>query len=127
MKQSVINQSVFLAKLALIFSAFAICGASAFTDTESVYVQSYQGRTDSPVPLKVETPVIGAQYVGETIQVVFTVTDNGAAKDVQVKSPVDNETKEKIVHAINLWEFKPLVKDGKNVATTVSLPIRIVE
>lgn len=119
------NKIVSLIKPALVFVTLAVAvNASPVIVTD--YIASYTGRTDTPVPVKVEVPSISPHYIGDTIKASFKVDADGKVNTVKIVSLVDEAVRNAIENALYKWEFKPLLKDGIAVASTVILPIKVV-
>lgn len=110
-----------LGLLALPLAAFA-----AKTD-EQAYIESYKGRTGSPVPVTVVKPVIGSEHAGTSLELEFTVDEAGKASGITARTPADAALVEELTRAIAKWKFEPLRRDGKVVPAKVVLPVRIVD
>ncbi len=117
------NKIITLIKITFAIFALSIA-AHANTDTEKAYVNSFIGK-DGPVPVRVETPYISPNYIGETIKVTFVVTGEGKVENVKLLSDIDTETKAEIEKVLTKWEFKPVQKDGLFIKTNVELPIKV--
>lgn len=120
---NVYKQLTKLAAIAIATSMLAIAAIAAPTEKE--YLSSYNGRTDIPVPMKVATPKIPAQYGGETIRVSFIVDESGKVNTVKLLTAVDSKTEMEISKALAQWEFKPFVKNGTPSIVPVQLPILV--
>lgn len=117
------NKIVTLIKTALVLVTLSVA-VNANTYIENEYIKSFTGRTDIPVPVKVETPFIGSNYEGSIIRISFLVGTDGKVENVKIISPVyDEEVKNAIVSSITKWEFKPLIKNGSSVSSIVELPL----
>jgi hypothetical protein len=119
------NKLISLVKSALVFGALVIAVNASTIEAETLYLKSFNGRVDIPVPVKVETPFIGRVYAGSVIDVSFVVNTFGKVESLEVISDVSVETKTDIATALAKWEFKPLFKNGSTVKTTVKLPITV--
>jgi hypothetical protein len=95
---------------------------------EQAYIDSYVGRTGMPVPTWVESPVIGTDYIGTTVDVKFTVDERGQPYGIVAMSAAEDEVIEKVITAVSRWEFIPLRDgNGKPKSANVALPVRIIE
>ncbi|HYC72970.1 MAG TPA: energy transducer TonB [Opitutaceae bacterium] len=110
-----------LGLLALPLAAFA-----AKSD-EQAYIESYKGRTGSPVPVTVVKPVIGSEHAGATLELEFTVDEAGKPGGITARTPADSALVEELTRAVAKWKFEPLRRDGKVVPAKVVLPVRIVD
>jgi len=94
---------------------------------ERAYIESYRGRTDIPVPIKVVSPDVDSEYAGTTVELMFTVGPTGAPQDIEVRTPVDRELARVLTDAVQYWRFAPELHAGQPLTTTIVLPIRIVD
>lgn len=93
---------------------------------EDRYVASYGVRADIPVPVKVIVPELPHRVKSAVIEVKFTVDESGVPRDIAVTESGNASLEDSLLHAVNQWRFRPLLRDGKAVSTTVILPVRIV-
>jgi len=116
-------------KLMLVLSVVLLAApmAHAALSLERAYIESYRGRTDMPVPIKVVSPDVEPGYAGTTVELVFTVDQTGAPQNIEVRTPVDYELARALTGAVRHWRFAPERRDGHPQAARVVLPIRIVE
>jgi hypothetical protein len=89
--------------------------ASAALTPEQAYVESYKGKTGTPVPVTVVKPVVGAEYAGSTVELEFTVDATGRPGGITARTPADAALVEELTRAIAQWKFTPLSRDGKVV------------
>ena len=73
---------------------------------ERAYIESYRGRTDIPVPIKVVSPDVDSEYAGTTVELVFTVGPAGAPQNIEVRTPVT---------ALSSAEEARTVAEGKKI------------
>jgi protein TonB len=101
--------------------------ASAAKSPEKSYVESYQGRTDIPVPVSVVMPDVPSRYAGQIVEVLFVVTETGKLQQLSFRQPVDPELANAVVDAVMQWRFAPAKVDGVPVARRVLLPLTIID
>ena len=116
-----------VSKLILISSLLVAPLALLAKSSEEAYLESYKGRTDMPVPVKVVTPHVASDYIGTVVKLEFTVDGAGAPKGITVLDSVPTDLARSLTTAVESWRFQPLVRDGKTVPTKVVLPMRIVD
>ena len=115
-------------KLALLVSLFALGAATpgAFGLTASqAYIESYHGRTDIPVPVKVVAPRADASLIGTKVEVEFLVDARGWPQDVHVLSTTDRFFGASVREAVSKWKFEPAMRDGAPVPMKVKLPVLV--
>ena len=93
---------------------------------EQVYVESYQGRADTPVPVTVVMPSVDDEHAGKTVVLEFTVDVTGAPTGIGVRGQHPAELVKPLVAAVSQWKFAPLRRDGIAVPARVALPMTIV-
>lgn len=94
---------------------------------EQAYIESFQGRSGTPVPVAVVKPRVPEAYSGRTVFVEFTVDAAGVPRGV--RSPdasLPPELVMPIIDAVAQWRFAPLTKQGEAVSARVLLPVAIV-
>jgi Gram-negative bacterial TonB protein C-terminal len=116
-------------KLMLVLSMVLLAAplTLAAMSSERAYIESYRGRTDIPVPIKVVSPDVDSEYAGTTVELVFTVGPAGAPQNIEVRTPVDRELARVLTDAVQHWRFAPEQREGHPLAAKVMLPIRIVD
>ena len=116
-------------KIMLVLSVVLLAAplAHATMSPERAYIESYRGRTDMPVPIKVVTPDVAPEYAGATVELEFTVGPTGAPQNIEVRTPVDHELARVLTKAVQYWRFDPEQHAGHSLAAKVVLPIRIVD
>ncbi|MDP1581137.1 MAG: hypothetical protein Q8M02_12730 [Candidatus Didemnitutus sp.] len=94
---------------------------------EQAYVESFQGRSDMPVPISVVSPVIAHRHAGRTIVVEFIVDGSGVPREIALRHGAEMPATlaEPIVTALAQWRFTPLVRAGAAVAVRMAVPITI--
>jgi len=103
------------------------CTACAAQSDEQAYLESYKGKTGSPVPVTVIKPVVRAGFAGASVELVFTVDEAGGPGGITARTPADAALVEELTRAVAQWRFEPLYRDGKAVPARVVLPVRIVD
>ena len=115
-------------KLMLVLSVVLLAAPMAHAlSLERTYIESYHGRSDIPVPIKVVSPAVEPGYAGTVVELVFTVDQTGAPQNIEVRTPVDYELARVLTNAVQRWRFTPELRNGHAQAARVVLPIRIVE
>jgi hypothetical protein len=95
---------------------------------EELYVDSYRGQTGTPIPVSIEKPVVGTEYVGSGVDLKFVVDESGRPSGFVALTPADEKFLDRVVDAVSRWEFEPLRDaNGQPVASKVRLPVRIVK
>ena len=95
---------------------------------EKIYVESYHGRTDIPVPLSVVMPEVDARYAGQQVTLEFVVDATGKPMLIAPVSPgADAELVSAVSSAVAEWKFAPALVNGLPVARKVVLPVNIVD
>jgi protein TonB len=117
-------------KLAMLVSLFALGAAApgAFGLTASqAYIESYHGRTDIPVPVKVVAPAADSSLIGTKVEVEFLVDARGWPQNVQVVSATDRTFGASVREAVRKWKFEPAMRNGAPVPMKVQLPVLVSE
>ncbi len=70
-----------------------------------------------------EHPAKGFKISGAVL-ISVVVTPEGAPKDVKVVKSLEKEIDQSAMDAVMKWQFAPAMKDGKPVATRVTVEIR---
>jgi len=118
----------YVSKVAVILSLGAVLSPLALSakSVEQAYVDSYQSTANvaSPVPVTVVAPqALGIQG---TVEVIFTVTPEGTATEIAVKSATDAELVQPVKDAVAQWKFAPARLNGAAISRKVLLPVRFV-
>jgi protein TonB len=115
-------------KLAMLVSLFALGavapGAFGLTASQA-YIESYRGRTDIPVPVKVVSPRADPSLIGAKAEVEFLVDARGRPQDVEVISTTDRFFAASVRDAVGKWKFEPAMRDGAPVSMKVKLPVLV--
>jgi TonB family protein len=119
-QKSVASFSLVLGTLA------AVSGLSART-AEQAWVDSYQGRTDIPVPLSVVAPEVPSRHAGRVVEIEFVVNAAGRPEDMLLRSPASRDLEDSLRDAVAQWRFAPATRDGLPVARRVKVPFHIVD
>jgi len=93
---------------------------------EQAYVDSYRGQTKFPIPISVEQPIVGMEYVGAAVDLKFIVDERGRPHQIVALTPADDKFLDSVVDAVSRWEFLPRRDaNGEPVSSKVILPVRI--
>jgi TonB family protein len=95
--------------------------------TTKTYIDSYRGRTDIPVPVKIVEPDADPSLAGARVEVEFVVDATGKPQNVHVVSATDYAFGTTVRDAVTRWKFAPARPSGTPVAMTVLLPVVVVE
>src|SRR5512142_607990 len=87
----------------LVVSGAAAPVAFGLTGTNA-YIESYHGRTDIPVPVKIVSPDAGSSPVGAKVEVEFLVDAAGRPQEIQVLSATDRDFGVTVCNAVRRWE-----------------------
>ncbi len=94
---------------------------------EQAYLETCRKDPGVPVPISVVSPTVGAEHLGEKVEVEFVVDQAGKPTGVAVMAASDSTLAEAVVEAVSQWKFKPAEHNGVPVATKVRLPVKVVE
>lgn len=114
-------------KLILSLGLLAAPLALSAKSPEDAYLESYSGRTDMPVPVKVVTPSIEAGFAGQTVNLEFVIDEAGLPRNISVQEKVSRSLAAELTSSVAQWKFVPLKRDGKAVSSRVILPMKIVD
>jgi TonB family protein len=93
---------------------------------EKAYVESYRGRSDTPVPTSVIMPEVSARFAGKQVVLEFVVDTAGKPTSITSITPdADAELVAAVAEGVSRWKFAPAVVNGKPVARKVALPVTI--
>jgi TonB family protein len=93
---------------------------------EKAYVESYRGRSDTPVPTSVIMPEVSARFAGKQVVLEFVVDTAGKPTSITSVTPdADAELVAAVAEGVSRWKFAPAIVDGKPVARKVALPVTI--
>jgi TonB family protein len=113
-------------KLTLSLGLLAAPLALMAMSPEKAYVESYRGRSDTPVPTSVIMPEVSAKFAGTKVVLEFVVDTTGKPTSITSVTPGANaELVSSVTEAVSQWKFAPAVVDGKPVARKVALPVTI--
>jgi len=113
-------------KLTLSLGLLAAPLALMAMSPEKAYVESYRGRSDTPVPTSVIMPEVSAKFAGTKVVLEFVVDTAGKPTSITSATPGANaELVASVAEAVSQWKFAPAVVDGKPVARKVALPVTI--
>ncbi|MDI1337103.1 MAG: TonB family protein [Lacunisphaera sp.] len=115
-------------KLALSLGLLVVPLALVAKSPERAYVESYQGRSGTPVPVSVVTPEVATRFAGQLVMLEFVVDPTGKPTHLASATPgADAELVAAVAAAVAQWKFAPALVDGKPVARKVVLPVNIVD
>jgi TonB family protein len=115
-------------KLALLLSLGSLLPVLASAKTlEQSYIESCRSGPGIPTPISVVTPQVGANDIGQTVEVEFVVDSTGHTSGFSVKSASDRALADAVVDAVKQWHFSPAQRNGAPVTTKVVLPVRVVD
>ena len=115
-------------KLAVLLSLGALLPLAASAKTlEQTYLESCRKDPGIPIPIAVVSPPAGSGFVGEMVEVEFTVDAMGKTSGFTVMSKTDATVADAIVEAVKQWQFAPAERNGEPVATKVLLPVRFID
>jgi len=81
---------------------------------------------EAPVPATIVNPInLPRSHMGATVNLKFTVDENGQAHDIRVVSIKDRAAAKSLVSAISQWKFTPARKNGVPVSSKVILPLEL--
>jgi TonB family protein len=95
--------------------------------TTQAYIESYRGRTDIPVPVKVVAPSADSSLVGAKVELEFVVDAAGRPQQIQVLSATDSGFAVSVREAVRQWQFAPAKPHGTPVPMKVELPVLVTE
>lgn len=115
-------------KLALSLGLLVVPLALLAKSPEKAYVESYLGRSGTPVPISVVTPEVDSRFAGTQVKLEFVVDPAGKPTRIASATPgADVELVAAVSDAVAQWKFAPALVDGKPVACKVVLPVSIVD
>jgi TonB family protein len=114
-------------KLAVLLSLGAFVPFASAKSVEQSYLESCLKAPGVPVPTRVIAPDVEAGYIGDTVDVEFTVSATGKTSGFSVVSSPDSALSNAVLQAVKQWQFEPAQRDGVSVTTKVVLPVRIVD
>ena len=115
-------------KLRLVLASLSLLAATVAAEArspEQSYIESFQGRSDIPVPVTVVSPSISPRYAGTQVELEFVVDASGTPAEIRTRQKVDAALSTALAQAVSQWRFAPAPKDGVAVPTKVVLPLRI--
>ena len=113
-------------KLAVLLSLGAFTSFASAKPVEQTYLESCLKGPGVPVPTMVITPHVASSYIGDTVDIEFTVSSTGKTSSFSVVSSPDIALGDAVLQAVREWQFAPAQRGGVPIATTVVLPVRIV-
>jgi len=115
-------------KLALSLGLLVVPLALLAKSPETAYVESYLGRSGTPVPVSVVSPEVAPRFAGSKVMLEFVVDATGKPTHIASVTPgADAELVASVSDAVAQWKFAPALVDGKPVARKVALPVTIVD
>jgi len=114
-------------KLAVLLSLGAFASFASAKTIEQSYLESCVKAPGVPVPTMVVSPHLDSGYIGDTVDVEFTVSSTGKTSDFSIVSSPDTALSSAVLQAVKQWQFAPAQREGVSVTTKVVLPVRIVD
>ncbi len=82
--------------------------------------------TERPLAQKIVNPAgLSRHHLGVTVQLSFTVDENGRPQDVEVSGQNDRKLTASVVAAVTQWRFTPAMQAGAPVSMRVTMPLQI--
>jgi len=116
-----------VSRLIVITGLFAAPFAFSAEAPEQSYLDSYRGRTDMPVPLKVVTPTVSQDFAGQTVRVEFLIDASGVPQRITVANQTPARLAEAVTGDVGQWRFQPMTRNGQAVPAHIILPLSIVD
>lgn len=124
--------------IAIISAPLATFAASEDASNKAAYnlpTYTIEDISALPEPIKNRIPSVKADYVGLSLKVKFTVTDEGRAESVRLSRPlssysdVDRMTfANRMKEAVENWNFEPARdNDGNPITVKVVMPVKVVK
>jgi TonB family protein len=110
-----------------LFALGAVAPLAFGLTTTQAYINSYSGRTDIPVPVKIVAPEADSSLAGVKVEVEFTVDATGKLQDVHVLSTTDDAFGALVRETVKQWKFAPAKPNGTPVSMKVLLPVVVSE
>jgi TonB family protein len=119
-----ISKSAVMFSVSLLLSSLALSAKTV----EQTYIETYQGRTDTPVPISVVTPDAPVRASDGTVvvELAFVIDEKGNPQQITVRSSDDLSVSEPVKEAVAQWKFAPIMRNGVAVSSKVILPVRLV-
>ena len=114
-------------KLAVLLSLGAFASLASAKSVEQSYLDSCLKAPGVPVPTTVIAPSVDSKFVGDTVDVEFTVSATGKTSSFSIVSSPDVMLSDAVLQAVRQWQFTPAQRDGVPMATKVVLPVHIVD
>lgn len=112
----------------------ALIAVSAFVSVlsaktpEEEYIESYRGKTGTPVPVKVVSPAVSTKFTGNRVDLVFVVDSQGRPGPITSRSKAPEDLVASVAKAVSRWVFVPLKgADGVAKSAKVLLPVEVTE
>jgi outer membrane biosynthesis protein TonB len=112
-----------------ILAGLALSAANTFAKSADQCPACATAKATLPVPVSVVHPTnLPRQYENVTVQVELTIDEKGVPHNVKPAGQMPKDLAARLVPAVSQWRFEPAhTADGKAVATTVVLPLELVE
>ena len=106
----------------------AIVSVLSAKTPEEEYIETYRGKSGTPVPVTVVSPEVSTKFAGKKIDLVFVVDREGRPAPIVSRSKVPEDLIEPIAQAVSRWVFVPLKgADGMAKSAKVMLPVTVTE
>ena len=120
------NNSMLVRIVSLLAVGAAAPAAFGLT-TAQAYIESYRGRTDIPVLVRIVAPSADSSLVGARVELEFVVDAAGRPQQIQVLSATDPDFAVSVREAVKQWQFAPAKPHGTPVPMKVELPVLVTE
>jgi TonB family protein len=91
----------------------------------SVATFAHAEATAPQVETIVSPTALSRQHLGTTVQLAFTVDENGQPRDIAVVSPADRKLTASVITVESQWRFAPAMQGGVPVFKRVTMPLEI--
>jgi outer membrane biosynthesis protein TonB len=115
--------------LAATLAGVAFSATNSFAAANDQCAACSTAKATLPVPISVVHPTnLPRQYENVTVQIELTIDENGVPHNVKPAGQMPKDLAARLLPAVSQWRFKPShTADGKAIATTVVLPLELVE
>jgi hypothetical protein len=120
------NKQVILLAFGLTLSAVSPVLAAGRNENKSH--ASARSEFEKPAPVSVVQPIVSTRHIGERVNLVFHLDEQGRPNRITSTSRVAKDLVSTLVAAVSQWEFTP-ARDASGEPRTakVLLPVRITE
>lgn len=112
--------------LALGLSLSAVSPALAAGRNANNHIAGKSGELQQPRAVSVVQPIVSTRYIGEEIDLVFRIDEQGRPGRITSTSRVAKDLVSALVSAVSQWEFTPARDvNGQAKPAKVLMPVRI--